>query len=178
MKTITTIILILAAALPSCGYLETIFEEAQDPAIVELSARLTDEVDNYNDLKQEYAALSLELAILQDSLAKDGLTIENTEKVLDAMQSMTVRVGLVQGAIDHAGGTITAIKNEIDEREQGPDGLPWWVTLASVVLAAAAPTMNTIPIVGRIMGSKIVAKTLEEIGFRNEKVRAESRTSV
>jgi len=148
----------------SCSTVEQMFGIAEDPEIVALGAELLTLEDDYADIKSAYDAQYDDYLTLQAQLAVEGLNLDTANDVMAALVSASGRITALGMNLDSVGSKISLVKDKIEEK-QTEEGVPWYVTLGGILLAAAAPTMNGIPIIGPLMAR--FARPLEAAGLRN-----------
>jgi len=167
---------VILALTASCA-LGEMFKAAEDPEIAALGVELNDLAMENLALLDEFEAAKMELENVRTRLAEDGLTVASSEAILAAMMNTTTRIGVVQAKMTENGQAIDEVQALIEEKET-EDGVPWYVTLGSVLIAASMPTLNGIPIIGPLLSNSKVAEGLQKLGLRDEGKRRPKRVDV
>lgn len=164
MKTPARIFLLalLIFSIPACQQLEQWMNLNQDPEVAQAAVQISELTDDLTETADR-------ITELRDRLETDGLTTENAVAVVAEFDQATKDYERIRGEIEAV--------EEILAEKQDQSGAPWWVVILGLLTTAASPTMNGIPLVGRLMGNKYVAMGLEKVGLRDETQRATARTA-
>lgn len=166
------LITMLVFALGACGFLEYASQTSTDPEIIQMQAEFSGLQASYETLKGDYETVRTEYEGLAARLKEDGLSAETAKEIAQGMASAMdrmTRVAAVMSELKERSGRIQSTL----EAKADADGVPWYYVAGSAVIAlftgGAMPTMNGIPILGRVLPK--LAPLLKKAGLRNEEER-------
>ncbi|NQU47010.1 MAG: hypothetical protein HQ519_00040 [Planctomycetes bacterium] len=166
------LITMLAFTLAACSFLDYATKTSTDPYITKLQTEFAGLEEDYSGLETSYKNLKDKYLLLAGKLKEEGLSAESAKEVAlgmaDAMEKMTVITGTMGQMKERARAIQASIAEKANE-----DNVPWWYVVGAAGIAlltgGAMPTMNGIPILGRLLPK--TAPLLKKLGLRNEEER-------